>query len=128
MNKYLWLLALAFCVSVTSSFAQTVTSSPYSRYGIGELQPGTFGQNIAMGHTGVGFSNPYNINPVNPASYYSIKLTTLEAAFNANFFTYKTTNDVQKANSTSLTYLALGFPIWAGKIGASAGLTPYSGS
>ena len=63
--------------------AQNLTSSPYSRYGMGELQAPGFVQNFSMGGLGISLQNdsatPFNINITNPASFASIKITTFEA-------------------------------------------------
>ena len=51
---------------------QLTPSSPYSRYGLGDLQSSAFGRATAMG--GAGIASRYNlqINSANPASYTAI--------------------------------------------------------
>ena len=60
---------------VLKSQAQNVmTSSPYSMFGIGELESGLYGQNAAMGGVSYGMRNNTLINIENPAG-----LTALES-------------------------------------------------
>ena len=54
--------------------AQNSTSSPYSGFGIGELEMSSGGRNAAMGQTGIASRSSLFLNTANPAS-----LTTIEA-------------------------------------------------
>jgi hypothetical protein len=106
--------------------AQNSTSSPYSRYGVGELQFGGFVKNLGMGGLSYGVISPLNINFSNPASYKDIIATTFELGANANFTELK--SDVGKGgeNNISFGYFALGFPVKQKKWGMTFGLLPYS--
>ena len=75
-----FLLLLVFITASTTSFSQGGTESPYSRYGIGDLQNNGFIHQIGMGGISAGFNNPSAINFGNPASYSSIKITTFETS------------------------------------------------
>jgi len=69
-NKYIFLSASLLFLFLTSGiFAQQRTYSPYSRYGIGEVQESGFGRNFSMGNTGIALKSPYHLNDMNPASY-----------------------------------------------------------
>ena len=50
--------------------AQSSTNSPYTRYGLGDLQDKGFVNNAAMGGIGYALRNSYHINMTNPAAFY----------------------------------------------------------
>jgi hypothetical protein len=112
--------------SVISAGAQTTTSSPYSRYGIGDLQFGGFVKNLGMGGLSYGVRSPFNINISNPASYTDLALTTFELGANATFLELKNDSAKGAEDNSSFGYFALGFPVKAKKWGMSFGLLPYS--
>jgi hypothetical protein len=64
----------------SNSFAQE--NMPYSRYGIGTLQPSQFQSTMGMGNCATTFQNEFMQNPANPASYAALasKAVTFEAA------------------------------------------------
>lgn len=109
--------------------AQTVTSSPYSRFGIGEYTNKILTQSAALGGTHVALRSdtllPLFLNPANPASYSDVKITTFEAGVNTIFNKFSTNAASSQSNNTTLNYIALGFPI--GKMmGACIGVMPSS--
>ena len=71
INKLLITGVLAF-ISV-AVMAQNNTNSPYTRYGYGDLGDRSFGAGRAMGGVGIGLRSPLQINPLNPASYSSMR-------------------------------------------------------
>ena len=112
-----------------NSFAQNLTSSPYSRYGIGELNQQGFAQINALGGTFIGLkpdtAAPLFINSANPAAISGIRLTTLELGGIGIFSEFN--NGVKTVNNqtANFAYGSLGFPM--GQRGAGCfGLTPYS--
>lgn len=116
---------------ILSSRGQNNTFSPYSRYGLGELNQTTFAHNAGMGGAYIALRNDSTvpgcifINAGNPAAYSLIKLTTLEVGgvfTNSNFTS--STSSVKKWG-TNFAYGALGFPIRT-KGGACLGIMPYS--
>lgn len=117
--------SLLLLISVHAS-AQTSSSSPYSRYGIGELQFNGFTKNMGMGGISAGYSPALNLNITNPASYSSLSLTTFESAVNMNQVQLKTVSKTQNIFDASLSYFAFGFPVKNKKWGAGFGLLPYS--
>ena len=69
-NRYRHTLTLIIIALISlNAAAQKRTYSPYSRYGIGELEDGGFGRNAAMGRTGIALQSPNHLNNINPASY-----------------------------------------------------------
>jgi hypothetical protein len=109
-----------------SSFAQTSSSSPYSRYGIGDLQFHGSTKNLGMGGTILGYNPIYNLNLSNPAAYSSLLLTTFETAVNMTQVEMKTSSEKQDLNNTAFSYFAFGFPVKSKKWGTGFGLLPYS--
>src|SRR3989304_1577353 len=120
-------LLISLCPFPCVTIAQTGTYSPYSRYGIGDLQGSGFAQNTAMGGIAYALNSPYHINLSNPASYTSFNQQSFvfETAVLSNPVKLITDDTIQTANNTSLAYLSFGFPVtkwW----GSSFGLLPYS--
>ena len=108
-------------------FSQISTSSPYSRFGLGELNHNVLPEYNAFGGASIALSSSTSINPNNPASFVSF-------ASNSFLFStggwHKTTkldngNENQISNNTGFGHLVLGFPL-AKKIGSSFGMIPYS--
>jgi len=105
--------------------AQNLTSSAYSRYGIGELQFSGFTTNKAMGGISQGYNNPYVMNYSNPASYTGIRITAMQIGASSNTYVQETSASRQKVNNSNFSYFLLGFPVkkwW----GSAFGILPYS--
>lgn len=121
-------LAFALLIMVSPELnAQTRIGSPYSRYGVGDLQNNRYFRNLAMGGISFGFRNANTVNYANPASYTVFDSTSFvfETGINSQFLQLNSKEKSQLSNYTSLGYLVLGFPVtkwW----GASVGLLPYS--
>src|ERR1700753_3092723 len=80
-------ILLAFFAFGANAQSTATTSSPYSRYGLGDLSPLLLPQNIGMGgiSTAINRISGYNnINPQNPASYGFIQFTTIDAGISNN--------------------------------------------
>jgi len=121
MLKYTLLLFVAF-MSLNVA-AQEGTASPYSFYGIGELKFRGTVENKSMGGLSI-YSDSIHLNLQNPASLGKLKLTTFTIGGNQKSTTLKTSNQSEKAATTTFDYLAVGLPM--GKLGMSFGLLPYS--
>ncbi len=126
------------CGSLQPAFGQD--NSPYSRYGIGDLAPGTHIINRAMGGVSAGFSEIYSINFSNPASYSTFyterelkskKLNAGRAILDVGMnFEGRTLSAPGKANSfksnnAMFSYVQIGMPLKQGW-GLSFGLRPVS--
>lgn len=107
----------------TFSWAQDNTSSPYSYYGLGEIKFKGTQDSRAMGGLNI-VGDSIHLNLINPASYSKLKLTTFAVGGTSNFNKLKTDSDKEKAQRTTLDYIAVGLPL--GKFGVSFGLTPFS--
>ena len=127
MNKLKKLVVVLFVFCGLSAFAQLGTSSPYSRFGLGDLQGNAFPVYNALGGGVTALSSSNSVNPSNPASYTS---------FRANSFLFSTgglhnttqiqnSTDKQVANNSAFSHLTIAFPI-SSKLGASFGMLPFS--
>ena len=121
-------LAVVFCIIFsTTAIAQLGTSSPYSRFGLGDLQGNVFPEYNALGGGVTAISSKNSVNPSNPATYTSFKANSF--LFSTGGL-HKTTNiqnstDNQIANNSSFSHLTVAFPINR-KLGASVGMLPFS--
>lgn len=119
-NIFLFIFTI---VAIQQIYAQEHT--PYSRYGLGFGYDNNCAQSAQMGGLGASFQSGETVNYLNPASYASLQLTTLDASFSGNFTTLKTQAMKAKQNSFSLNNLSLFFPIkkiWV----TGASLLPFS--
>lgn len=125
IRRIIFLAVLLSTGTVVS--AQKPLSSPYSRYGIGNIFKTTNSLSMSLGGAGISLRSPLFVNYQNPASYTSIDTTSFifEGAVSSNSQTLKTKGLSQQANFTTLKYLLFGFPIthwWK----ASMGILPFS--
>jgi hypothetical protein len=121
MLKQTILLLVAF-ISI-NVVAQQGTASPYSFYGIGELNyKGTI-ENQSMGGISV-YSDSIHLNLLNPSSLGKLKLTTFTIGANHKSSDLKTNDDTASTSSSTFDYLAVGLPM--GKLAMSFGLLPYT--
>ncbi|HLN54298.1 MAG TPA: hypothetical protein VK212_11370 [Lentimicrobium sp.] len=128
-NKIFYLTAFVALVLLKTGQAQDRISSPYSRYGLGEILQNTHVNNMAMGGINQGIYNPLFVNPANPASYTAFDSLSFvfDVSLHARFTNLSTTTLSQSANYASVGNLLFGFPVtswWK----ASFGLLPYSAS
>ncbi len=122
-------LALIFSLllfAVNNSSAQNATSSPYSRYGVGDIVGSTFARNLGMGGIGIGMATPYMINPGNPASYSKLWYTTFDIGLKYTQTQLRTSKIEQNTNTVSLAYFDFAFPVRPDDWSVGFGLKPYS--
>lgn len=119
---------LLFCIQFFSTplFSQNLTSSPYSYFGIGDLQyfgSAAFGN---MGQVNQGIRRPYDINILNPASYSALKQTNIEAGAMLNNGTLINGANKIDVSLSGLTYFNIGTNIYKKGIGLVFGASPMS--
>lgn len=104
------------------------TSSPYSRYGIGQVKREVLPQHLGIGglSTGVRYLGAYdNINSNNPASYSALTMTTMDAGVFGNITELGNQGKNETSYNFALTHVKFAFPL--GRAGGlSFGLLPYS--
>ena len=129
-TKFLVFLLLLSHISYFTSYSQTSNSSPYSRYGLGDLQSGGFANMAGMGGISQAFQNDslpiFFINPNNPAANAHYRLTVFDIGVMDQFTQLQTEGAKYNANRAALSYLAFAFPIVKNKWGASFGVMPFS--
>ena len=123
---------IAFGAKAQSTQPTATTSSPYSRYGLGDINPMLLPQNIGMGGiaTGVNKISGYNnINVLNPASYGTINYTTIDVGISSTLFDFKqngTNGQLESKNiNFRLSHIAFAIPV-SKRSALSFGLLPYS--
>jgi hypothetical protein len=134
IKYYRFFITFLLAVITFGAYAQSsaTTSSPYSRYGLGDIDPMLLPQNIGMGGiaTAVNRISGYNnINPLNPASYGAINFTTIDAGIYSNGVTISqnTSSGLVTAKNYNFRLSHVAFAIPVSKHSAfSFGLTPYS--
>lgn len=123
MIKRFFIVATLF-LSISGTYAQEGSPSPYSFFGIGTFQFNGTVENRSMGGIGV-YSDSIHINLQNPAAYGGLKLTTYTIGGSHKSLVLKSDGGKDKtSNSTLLNYLAIGIP--AGKWGFGIGLVPFT--
>lgn len=120
------LLIICSVLLANNSNAQ-ITSSPYSIFGMGNIEENSLGGNKGMGGTGIALMSGNSINFLNPASYSG--LDTLVSVFELGVFgkytSFKNYDSNQKLFDADFKYLAMGFKIKP-KLATSFGITSYS--
>jgi hypothetical protein len=124
----LFVVIVIFPATIFAQFNNN-TTSPYSRYGLGDLQSGTTGRAASMGGAVLGSRNKQQINMKNPASYTSIDSMAFlfEFGLKAKLSNYKTDISSMSTNDVNFDYFAFSFPV-SKRIGISMGMTPFSDS
>lgn len=116
------------CLS-TFSYAQILTSSPYSRYGLGEINLQTFATPAAMGGSFIAYNQdsiaPFFINAANPAGLAGLRLSTFELGGQAQFTKISSEASSIKKKNINFSYGSVGFPLKRFG-GAAFGIMPYS--
>lgn len=125
------LLVIVFVLLNFSLFAQQLNTSPFSRYGIGELNSVESSHYFGWSNVSVAFSDPQYININNPASYagfvkhnplFDVSLSGKSALYKSNYNDNETTST---GNNFGLNNMFLGLPI-SKNWGMVIGIIPYS--
>jgi hypothetical protein len=102
-------------------------NSPYSRFGLGDLEPGGFAINKSMGGTGIALREQNQINYLNPASFTSQDSMSFiwDFGMKGNNTVYKNSSNSMERTNFNFDHLSLAFPVTKFYF-ASAGMIPYS--
>lgn len=118
-----------FLLMSLTSFSQSISSSPYSLYGVGSLYDSDFGNLPSIGGSGIALPSDTFINNLNPASlgfmYQSHFLFDIGGKAIAT--TYQSSTRTEKRNNFQFSHLAFAFPVTKNS-GFSLALRPYSSS
>lgn len=110
------------------ALAQTATSSPYSKFGLGEIQKNHLPQFSGMGGLSTGirsFDSYFNINTGNPASYSGLRLTVIDIGVYGNHGKMSRGKTSQTNSDFNLSHLNFAIPV-SQKAAFSFGLMPFS--
>lgn len=107
--------------------AQSVSTSPYTSYGVGEV---LFDNNIeqaGMGGLSTLSTNPYNssANFYNPAANAQLNMTSFDFGVNTRLSQFKDDVNTSKKSATYISNISLAFPV-GNKARAGFGFQPYS--
>ena len=121
LKKIIFLLAFA----ITASAWSQGTTSPYSFFGSGNLNFRGTVENRLMGGVST-YSDSIHLNLLNPAGLAKLKLVNYSIAGSHKFNTLSTATASERATTTTLDYMAIGFPM--GKFAGAFGLLPLTTS
>lgn len=122
--KFQFIILFLNCI-VTN--AQTGTSSPYSVYGIGDINPVATATSRGLGGAGIALPSETSLNNLNPASYFTIDSLSFLTDLGLNFKSsrYSTNSESQRKSTVGLNFFAVGFrntSWWKN----SLGIAPFS--
>ncbi|WP_236974356.1 hypothetical protein [Membranihabitans maritimus] len=104
-------IALFVTLLSSGAFAQLSENSPLSSLGIGDLAEPSVVSSNTLGGLFSTYSNPYNVNLVNPASYAGLMATAFDMGVDASYTTIKDSQKEQSAWGGNFKYLSLSFPL-----------------
>lgn len=104
-----------FLVCGLSVFAQKNTSSPYSRYGIGDIVTQGKGRVVSMGGAGIALNSNLMLNGLNPAAHAALDSMSFlyEIGLRANFAEYSASNSdkVHSDKDINFDYFNIAWPV-----------------
>lgn len=124
------ILGLVFIATLFNCVvAQNRTFSPYSRFGLGDIQGTSIGRLQGMGGVGVAQRSAYTLNDLNAASLTAIDSMSFMFEAGVGFFgqKIKASDASSSAKNANFDLFAFGFPItkWSG---LSLGVRPFAGT
>lgn len=125
-RKNILILCLA-CGFAMGLSAQVHLSTPYSRFGWGEMQARSSAVTQGMGGTGFAFRSSTVVNCLNPASYtaFDSLSSVLEAAFSYRSHVLTESGARQQGSTANMEYFFLGLPVTA-HWSTAFGIQPFS--
>lgn len=120
------LLGVMLLLPASQVAAQSLSNSPFSRLGIGELNSSTSSiRSLGMGGVGVASPNSAMINDANPALLFYNNFVTFEVGVAGEAKQISNGAQRQTVGDANLGYLSLSVPVTKGW-SAAIGLRPYS--
>lgn len=106
-------IVLIFALTVIKAGAQNVTNSPYTRYGIGDINYSGIGHNIALGGTSIAENTQFFLNSVNPACNTNLMMQrfVFDLGFDVKYTQMSSSSQSQRNQNTTFKYLAGGFAV-----------------
>jgi len=119
--------AVIMLLSSALAIAQFNTYSPYTRFGFGDFSADGFGQNLALGGTGIAIKDPGKLNYINPAAYSARDSMSVLFDFGMSLYGNQYLTEEIKNNWWNGNFHHIGLSVPMGKYFAmGAGLVPYS--
>lgn len=121
---------IAFFIFVgTANYAQSISSSPYSLFGLGSEYDADFGSLPGIGSSGSALPGNRFINSLNPASlgFMYQNHFLFDVGGKAIMTSYKDVSTSESRNNVQFSHIAFAFPV-SKKSGVSLALKPYSSS
>ena len=127
MNKFGIYILFFLIITGEVSLAQQTTGSPYSRFGLGDLNSQFSSVFNSLGGGGYAINDSKIINPFSPASYSSYQSNSFlfSTGINNETIDIQSLTENQTVNNLSLSHILFGFPLTK-KIGSSFGIIPFS--
>ncbi|MEP2023333.1 MAG: hypothetical protein ABJH98_19510 [Reichenbachiella sp.] len=125
MNRVKWMIILAAFLSCKFVLAQN-KYSPYTVFGVGDLNGMALANNAAMGNVGIATPSVWHVNNMNPALLTYNSLTVFEIGVEGENRTVSNEFNSVKVGTGGFKYLTLAFPIIPNKWTSNIGLMPYS--
>ena len=122
LSAFLFLL-----LSSISVYSQQTTTSPYSRFGLGDFKMQFSPVFNSLGGGGYAINKSDIINPLSPATYSSFKSNSFifSTGINNEVVDIQSISQNQTTTNVSLSHIVFGFPLTK-KIGSSFGIIPFS--
>ncbi|MBC5840085.1 aromatic hydrocarbon degradation protein [Flavobacterium sp. F-380] len=122
-------IALTFIliILVSNVYSQSISSSPYSIYGLGSLYDSNFGSNASIGSSGIALPSSSYINNLNPASlgFMYTNHFLFDIGGQAIQTSYSNGAKTENRNNMQFSHIAMAFPV-STKAAFSVALKPYS--
>ena len=127
MSKINKIFTLLFFIFISESLIAQQSSSPYSRFGLGDLKSQFSPVFNSLGGGGFAINDSKVINPFSPATYSSFESNSFlfSTGLNNELVNIESNDESQTLNNLSLSHITFGFPL-TNKIGSSFGIIPYS--
>ena len=127
MSKKNKIFTLLFFIFISESLIAQQSSSPYSRFGLGDLKSQFSPVFNSLGGGGFAINDSKVINPFSPATYSSFESNSFlfSTGLNNELVNIESIDESQTLNNLSLSHITFGFPL-TNKIGSSFGIIPYS--
>ena len=124
--KIIKLGLLGLTLFVYGSVSAQTINTPYSNHQLGEFLFQGLSHNYATGQVGIGMPTPWHINLQNPALLTYNSFSSFQVALQSDFRNYRSELDESKAQSGSLRFLAMSFPVVANRWTSAFAVLPLT--
>ncbi|MAU16586.1 MAG: hypothetical protein CMH46_13730 [Muricauda sp.] len=127
MIKFLLVTGVFLVHSWMMAQSESLTSSPYSLYGLGVINQTSIGKSNGMGYTGIGLRTDTEINNLNPSNFALIPQNSFfyDIGVVGELNSYSNSSDNESKTTLNFSNLAFAFRI-ADRLGAGVSLVPYT--